>query len=622
MLFCGALFTSRNIRIFFAALLTLLASNGILAQPIAFRGGLPTELQELYENLEAINADPGGQGLAEARLLFNQSREFSDEMNAWAGLVYAEYLMENDSTATARQILSDHRVRWLEAQQGWLGTYYSLLKARLKFRNGDFLEADQILEKISSNSQSKLQFKIFRARSLCLLKLGRLNESISKWYLAEKAAEVLSDSTLLVECYLGRVRVRLRSGDLAKALEEVQTVVAFADRNNFKLLKASSLSLFSLIETYRDNSQQGLDLALKSYQIFMELNRSNGKADAQLSSAMAYQASENWSQALRYFEDALQLKIRSNDLSEATSIWIQIAQCHLELGDKELAEKFYDQALKKALATGQVLVRADAVEGLSSVYYEDGRYRQAYETQKTLLALKDSLDETERKAEVTELEVQFETAKKEQEITVLQQERAIITNRWLTLALGLFLTIIIGVLVYDNQKRKHRQEKELLSTEDELRKAELKIMTDVLAHNQQRLSAYTENLLNKNNLVTQLERKLNEVVESARTDSSTANELMVDFTNVRILTDDDWQEFKELFDGVHRGLREKLNAKYQNLTLAEQRLFLLMKLDMSTKEIANILGVSPESVKKARYRLKKKLTLNEDISLQDFISSF
>jgi DNA-binding CsgD family transcriptional regulator len=262
------------------------------------------------------------------------------------------------------------------------------------------------------------------------------------------------------------------------------------------------------------------------------------------------------------------------------------------------------------------------VEGLSTVYYEAGRYRQAFETQKTLLALRDSLNETERKAAVNKLEVQFETAKKEQEITVLQQERAIITNRWLTLALGLFLTIIIGVLVYDNQKRKHKQEKELLSTEDELRKAELKIMTDVLAHNQQRLSAYTENLLNKNNLVSQLERKLNELVESARTDTSAANELMVDFTNIRILTDEDWQEFKELFDGVHRGLREKLNAKYQNLTLAEQRLFLLMKLNMSTKEIANILGVSPESVKKARYRLKKKLSLNENVALQDFISSF
>jgi DNA-binding CsgD family transcriptional regulator/Tfp pilus assembly protein PilF len=421
---------------------------------------------------------------------------------------------------------------------------------------------------------------------------------------------------------LGRASVRLRTRDFDKAFEEVQTVLSFADRNSLKLLEARSLSLFSLLETSRGGSQQGLNLALKSYESFTELNRSNGRADAQLSSAMAYKASENWSQALRYYEDALQLKISSNDLSESTGIWIQIARCHLEMGNNELAESFFNQALHKTLANGQVLIRADAVEGLSTVYYEAGRYRQAFETQKTLLALRDSLNETERKAAVNKLEVQFETAKKEQEITVLQQERAIITNRWLTLALGLFLTIIIGVLVYDNQKRKHKQEKELLSTEDELRKAELKIMTDVLAHNQQRLSAYTENLLNKNNLVSQLERKLNELVENARTDTSAANELMVDFTNVRILTDEDWQEFKELFDGVHRGLREKLNAKYQNLTLAEQRLFLLMKLNMSTKQIANILGVSPESVKKARYRLKKKLSLNENVALQDFISSF
>jgi hypothetical protein len=45
----------------------------------------------------------------------------------------------------------------------------------------------------------------------------------------------------------------------------------------------------------------------------------------------------------------------------------------------------------------------------------------------------------------------------------------------------------------------------------------------------------------------------------------------------------------------------------------------LIKLNLSTKEIASMLGVLPESVKTSRYRLKKKFALAEDESVEDFI---
>ena len=98
--------------------------------------------------------------------------------------------------------------------------------------------------------------------------------------------------------------------------------------------------------------------------------------------------------------------------------------------------------------------------------------------------------------------------------------------------------------------------------------------------------------------------------------------LIQDFSAVRILTDQDWEEFKDLFNSVHQGLLDRLLRSYANLTLAEQRLFLLMKLALSTKEIANILGVAPDSVKKGRYRLKKKIGIGDATSMQYFVTSF
>jgi DNA-directed RNA polymerase specialized sigma24 family protein len=249
-------------------------------------------------------------------------------------------------------------------------------------------------------------------------------------------------------------------------------------------------------------------------------------------------------------------------------------------------------------------------------------FEKALIYQSQLLSLKDSLSEVARNEAVTELEVKYETDSKEKEIMLLQQDKTIITNRWLTLALGLFLTIVIGILFIDNQKRNHRQEKKLLVAEDELQKAELKIMSDLLEYNQKKLSLYTENLLKKNELVGTLEERLKESVESSVSVPEEGKKLIQDFSSVRILTEDDWAEFKGLFNSVHKGLLDRLLETFPDLTLADQRLFLLMKLELSTQQIANILGVSPDSVKKGRYRLKKKITADSESLLQDFVNSF
>lgn len=59
-----------------------------------------------------------------------------------------------------------------------------------------------------------------------------------------------------------------------------------------------------------------------------------------------------------------------------------------------------------------------------------------------------------------------------------------------------------------------------------------------------------------------------------------------------------------------------------DMTEAEERLFLLLKLDLTRNEIASILGISPDSVKKTRSRLRKRLMLEQRESLQEFVKKF
>ncbi|MEO6758783.1 MAG: hypothetical protein ABIO24_04955, partial [Saprospiraceae bacterium] len=90
----------------------------------------------------------------------------------------------------------------------------------------------------------------------------------------------------------------------------------------------------------------------------------------------------------------------------------------------------------------------------------------------------------------------------------------------------------------------------------------------------------------------------------------------------RILTEADWASFKIYFEKAHPGYLLRLRSNYPALSEGEERLFLFIKLNLTTKEAASILGISAESVKKARNRLRKKIELEEEVLLEEFIRGF
>jgi DNA-binding CsgD family transcriptional regulator len=64
-----------------------------------------------------------------------------------------------------------------------------------------------------------------------------------------------------------------------------------------------------------------------------------------------------------------------------------------------------------------------------------------------------------------------------------------------------------------------------------------------------------------------------------------------------------------------------VKARFPDITANELRLLALLKMNLSSKEIANILNISQEGIKKARYRLRKKLNIATEDSLQDLVLS-
>lgn len=87
-------------------------------------------------------------------------------------------------------------------------------------------------------------------------------------------------------------------------------------------------------------------------------------------------------------------------------------------------------------------------------------------------------------------------------------------------------------------------------------------------------------------------------------------------------TDDEWNEFKLKVKELDPNFVDHLMRDYPNLTKSDLRLLILIRIGYTQKEMAEILNIAPDSVKKARSRIRNKLNLEEKVNLNSFLRSF
>jgi CHASE3 domain sensor protein len=154
-----------------------------------------------------------------------------------------------------------------------------------------------------------------------------------------------------------------------------------------------------------------------------------------------------------------------------------------------------------------------------------------------------------------------------------------------------------------------------------LKREELAAQNQALIESKkEQLDLYTRRLFEKSELIEQLSNEIEILKKKPAADHEQVQKFN-EVLNSTILTDDDWEQFKKTFDGVYPNFFASLRYRFPDITAAELRLAALIKMNLTLKEAANALGISADSVKKSRYRLKKKIELGEEDSLEDFIRS-
>jgi CHASE3 domain sensor protein len=181
--------------------------------------------------------------------------------------------------------------------------------------------------------------------------------------------------------------------------------------------------------------------------------------------------------------------------------------------------------------------------------------------------------------------------------------------------------------IQQQNKELQEQHKEIAAQNEEIitQNEELNTHRETLASQnealieskKQQLDLYTQNILEKSGIISKVTEEL-ELLKSKSKEKEQIEKFsrILDFT---IITEEDWEKFKTIFQEVYPTFFGELRYTFPDITASELRLSALIKLNLSLKEAADTLGISAESVKKSRYRLKKKFGLQEEESLEDFI---
>ena len=168
-------------------------------------------------------------------------------------------------------------------------------------------------------------------------------------------------------------------------------------------------------------------------------------------------------------------------------------------------------------------------------------------------------------------------------------------------------------LQYLHQLEIDKAEKELVELRNEKLEAEIQLKNNELA-------STAMHLIQKTDVLLKVKEQMTRIKNAAEPIDNTANlKKILKTLNEENKVEEHWQQFSFHFDAVHRNFLTALRTKYPDLTPNEQKLCAYLKMNLSTKEMAQLMNISTRGVEISRYRLRKKLGVPGGMRLFTFL---
>jgi len=440
--------------------------------------------------------------------------------------------------------------------------------------------------------------KIYNNMAIIKRREGDLSGSLDFYLQAISINEKTNSIDLLSSNYLNVGILYESMGYYELAEEYLYKTVTICEKMDYKLTLSRAFTTLGSINLQKSNNELARKYYTKSLKIKQQHNDIRGMAILYAHLGDAEQFSGNFDASKEYYLKSFELSSEHNFRESLCYSYIGLAISELHLNNLNAAETNGLKALALAKESDDVEEIIETYYILTLIYAAKRDFDKSNEFRNAFSVQNKKRFRDELKTQIAEIKIRYETEKREQEFA-LQEKENISLSQSLTIRNLIILVILLVIVTLLITYRYHSK---LLLRNIDSKNREL---------------AFAAIRMNKVNEIIDHIKK--EILSKEVDDKDMLGRIL------KALPDNsekDWNNLRIHFEQVHPNFFKKLQSTFEDLSQNELKLCAYIKVNLSNKEIANILHVTPQSVKMSKYRLKKKIGLNENKDLNIFISKF
>ncbi|MCB0698555.1 MAG: tetratricopeptide repeat protein [Chitinophagales bacterium] len=488
-------------------------------------------------------------------------------------------------------------------------------------------EAQELLEKAKEHKLTQIRVRARQYLGRFYMEKKRnyiraIDEFMKSYYLMKKLD--VADFPLKKECMYNVAHAYYTFGDMEDAKKYMMAAdqIVLPGNMTMKDIPNKAYTYISLENTlgliYRQDEHY--DSAIYYFQVVRDLAANVGDSlwmgIATGNIGICYFLQQDYQKAIPLLEYDIDQSFKGKEYDNGINSLLKLAEIYLHYNDMSTMKLLLDSAryvLDKTYEPAQHMQHLGLM--LAKYYSSVGNQGLAYRYMDTSLTAKKEIDEKKNAMQLANQQNKLQLQEHRAELQKNVDDKNLQLLKRNILMFGILVLAVFAIMFVNRQKEVYRQRSRL--AEYEQHRAEM-----VLTNARKQLEVFTNSIREKNQLIEQFSETI------AQNDTSTSNkEQEVDNETIHklqqsiLLTDEQWDEFRELFETVHVGFLNRLKEKLPELTPAETRFMALSKLKLSNKEMAGMLGIGLSGMRNYKYRLRKKLNIADDSALESLIHS-
>jgi tetratricopeptide (TPR) repeat protein len=310
----------------------------------------------------------------------------------------------------------------------------------------------------------------------------------------------------------------------------------------------------------------------------------------------------------------------NDGLAESYSLLADIA---LAKNQKLKALAYLEKSLALSHKIGAKQLEIGILKKIAPLQLELGNIKAANNSYQKYIALNDSVFNSDMNQKVAEMNVKYETEKKEIENQFLKSglDAQKKTQKYLLASQAMSLAFILAMIAFvialrKNLKNKNKQ----LNHKEEINQLLRVQYQKDLDYKNRELEMMVETIKNKNEMLETIRSiMLEEIKQNCNAPVETFHRTVKTIQS-HMTADQNWELLERQIHELSADFREKMLNKHPHLTPNDFKLLTYLKLKLPQREIAALMNITEDSVRKQKYRLRKKLNLNGE-DLESYLNS-